>query len=150
MFRRSMLATAAAATIGLATAFSAQAQTSGQTVTFHATMSGQQESPPTTSKGTGTATAQLNTSTHHLTYDVAWKGLESPATAAHFHGPAGPGQNAGVAVPIGGAHPKSPAKATVTLTPAQQEQLMSGKWYVNVHTKEHPAGAIRGQMEQAK
>jgi hypothetical protein len=150
MFRRSLLAAAAAAAIGLAGAASAQAQGQGQTVTFHATMSGQQESPPTNSKGTGQATAQLNTTTHHLSYDATWKGLESPATAAHFHGPAGVGQNAGVAVPIGGAHPKSPAKGTATLTPEQQEQLMSGKWYVNVHTKEHPAGAIRGQMERGK
>lgn len=149
MFRRSLLAVAATAAVGLTT-MAAQAQGTAQTVTFNATMNGQTESPPTTSKGTGEATAQLNTSTHQLSYTVSWQGLENPATAAHFHGPAGPGQNAGVVVPIDGANPKSPVKGTATLTAEQQQQLMSGMWYANVHTKEHPAGAIRGQMMQAK
>ena len=35
-------------------------------------------------------------------------GLSGPATAAHFHGPAAAGANAGVAVPIGTNPPARP------------------------------------------
>jgi hypothetical protein len=44
--------------------------------------------------------------------------------------------------------PTSPIHGTVTLTPEQQQQLVSGQWYANVHTTNNPAGAIRGQMLQ--
>ncbi len=163
MFRRSLLAVTILAAAGLVTTASAQQTTTAPATTngapassagmvqndsFKATMNGSQESPATASKGTGTATAQLNPTTHKLTYTVRWQGLNGPATAAHFHGPAAQGQNAGVVVPLGN-NPKSPIRGTATLTPEQQQQLMSGQWYVNVHTKQFPAGAIRGQMEPA-
>jgi hypothetical protein len=37
-----------------------------------------------------------------------------------------------------------------TLTPAQAEQFMAGDWYINVHTQDHPAGEIRGQVMPPK
>jgi hypothetical protein len=116
---------------------------------FHATLAGSSEVPPTASKGSGEATASLDTATHELTYDVTFTGLGEPATAAHFHGPAEPGKNAGVVVPLGNA-PTSPIHGTAKLTPEQQQQLTAGHWYVNVHTKTDPGGAIRGQMTPAK
>jgi hypothetical protein len=107
------------------------------------------EVPPTHSKGSGEATATLDTATHVLTWDVSFDGFSSPVTMAHFHGPAAAGKNAGVAIVLG-VDPTSPIHGTATLTAAQQEQLMSGLWYVNVHTKNNPKGAIRGQMLPAK
>jgi hypothetical protein len=67
---------------------------------------------------------------------------------AHFHGPAEPGKNAGVAVPIPGT--ASPMNGSATLTDAQAADLMAGKWYVNVHTAENKGGEIRGQVLKAK
>ena len=32
------------------------------------------------------------------------------------------------------------------LTDAQAEELMAGKWYVNIHTAANKAGEIRGQV----
>jgi len=122
---------------------------SAATEKFHATLTAASEVPPTTSTGSGEATATLDTATHELTYDVTFTGLPGPATAAHFHGPAAAGKNAGVLVPLG-SNPTSPIHGTAKLTPEQEQQLTAGEWYVNVHTKENPSGAIRGQVMEAK
>jgi hypothetical protein len=119
------------------------------TIDYRATMNGKSEVPPTTSAGTGDVLATLNTDTKQLNYTMTYMGLTGPATAAHFHGPAEPGQNAGVAVPIGN-NPPSPATGTVTLTDAQMKDLEDGKWYANVHTAANKGGEIRGQMVRAK
>jgi hypothetical protein len=119
-----------------------------ETVAFSGTMSGAAEVPAKTTEGKGTAKASLDTATKALTYDVEYSGLSGPATAAHFHGPAEPGANAGVVVPF--PTPASPIKGTATLTDAQMADLMAGKWYANVHTAANPAGEIRGQMMRAK
>ena len=112
---------------------------------FHATMDGKAEVPPNASTGSGDALATLDTSSKQLTYTITFFGLSGPATAAHFHGPAAPGANAGVAVPIG-TNPTSPVTGSVTLTDAQMADLQAGKWYANVHTAENKGGEIRGQM----
>ncbi|MBV8397482.1 MAG: CHRD domain-containing protein [Acetobacteraceae bacterium] len=121
-----------------------------ETMQFHATMDGAHEVPPKQSSGTGTANATLDTATKELNYTVDWSGLTGPATAAHFHGPADPGVNAGIVVPIDGKNPTSPAKGSATLTDAQMKDLEDGKWYVNVHTAENPGGEIRGQVVKGK
>jgi Cu/Zn superoxide dismutase len=118
---------------------------SAATVKFHTTMTPAAEVPPTTSKGSGEATVSLDTATHEITYDVTFKGFASDVVAAHIHGPAEPGKNAGVVV----AFPKSPTSpihGTATLTPEQEQQLTAGLYYVNIHSKNFPSGAIRGQL----
>jgi CHRD domain len=37
-----------------------------------------------------------------------------------------------------------------TLTPEQAQQFSAGEWYINVHTQDHQAGEIRGQMMPPK
>jgi hypothetical protein len=49
-----------------------------------------------------------------------------------------------------GSSPKSPIHATAKLTPEQEKQLAAGMWYVNVHTKNNPSGAVRGQLQPVK
>lgn len=120
-----------------------------ETVKFHTVLAASAEVPATTSKGTGEADALLDTASHSLTYDVTFHGFSSAVTMAHFHGPAAPGTNAGVQIALGNA-PKSPIHGTAVLTPEQQQQLVSGEWYVNVHTAKNPKGAIRGQMRQVR
>lgn len=132
--------------LGVACLFGAGAR--AETVPFSATLAGASEVPPKTTAGAGTATASLDTATKTLTYDVQYSGLSGPATAAHLHGPAEAGANAGVVVPF--PTPASPIKGTATLTDAQVGDLMAGRWYANVHTAANPAGEIRGQMTRAK
>ncbi|MFD1580776.1 CHRD domain-containing protein [Ramlibacter ginsenosidimutans] len=108
------------------------------------TLTGAQEVPPVTSAGTGTLDASYDKTSHKLEYTVTYSGLSGPATAAHFHGPAAPGTNAGVIVPF--ANAASPIKGEATLTDAQAADLLAGRWYVNVHTRAHPGGEIRSQV----
>ncbi|MGA9865670.1 MAG: CHRD domain-containing protein [Acetobacteraceae bacterium] len=117
------------------------------TVTYSATLKGASEVPPTTSQGTGTFQGSLDTASKTLTYTLTYSGLTGPATAAHIHGPAAVGANAGVMVPI---KPPlaSPVKGTATLTDAQIKSMDDGMTYANIHTKEHPAGEIRGQISK--
>jgi len=116
-----------------------------ETVTYKATMNAQSEVPPNESKGAGTAEITYDTTSKMLTWTVTFSDLSGPATAAHFHGPAEAGKNAGVAVLIGN-NPTSPAKGTATLTDAQADDLAGGRWYVNVHTGANRGGEIRGQV----
>ena len=113
---------------------------------YQAQLSGAQEVPPKQSGGTGAATATLDGD--KLTYEVTYSGLSGPATAAHIHGPAEPGANAGVLIPFSNA--ASPIKGTATLTPQQEADLKAGKEYVNIHTAQNPGGEIRGQLKPAQ
>ena len=122
---------------------------SAATVKFHATLTPTSEVPPTKSTGSGEANVSLDTSSHELSYDVTFSGFASAVTAAHIHGPAEMGKNAGVVVPLGSA-PTSPIHGTAKLTPEQEQQLMAGMYYVNIHSKNNPSGAIRGQLTQVK
>ncbi|MBU1361233.1 MAG: CHRD domain-containing protein [Gammaproteobacteria bacterium] len=111
---------------------------------FSGSMNAASEVPPNMTRGSGLAEATLNTKTNVLKYKITYSGLSGPATAAHFHGPAVAGANAGVVLPF--ARPASPIEGEATLTPAQAADLMAGKWYSNIHTAANPAGEIRGQM----
>jgi hypothetical protein len=122
---------------------------SAATVKYTATLTAAAEVPPTTSTGSGTATVSLDTATHEITYDVTFKGFASAVTAAHIHGPAEAGKNAGVVVPLG-SNPTSPIHGTAKLTPEQEQQLSSGLFYVNVHSVNNKGGAVRGQLMAAK
>lgn len=104
--------------------------------------------PGVTSSGKGAATVSRDTATKTLSWMVDYSGLSGPATAAHIHGPADPGANAGIVVPFSG-NLASPIKGSATLTDAQIAQLEAGKWYVNIHTEANKGGEIRGQLVKA-
>src|ERR1700729_2302691 len=110
-----------------------------------ATLDGKSEVPANASAGAGTADIDYDAATKKLSWKLTYTGLSGPATAAHFHGPAEVGKNAGVEVAIPGAT-SSPAEGSATLTDAQAADLAAGKLYVNVHTAANPGGEIRGQV----
>ena len=114
---------------------------SGATVS---TLSGAQEVPPVDTRGSGRAQTWYSRPTRTLSWVVDVQGLSGPPTAAHFHGPAAPGQNAGVMIPISTA--SVPMTGAAMLTPAQEADLLAGRLYVNIHTAAHPNGEVRGQV----
>ena len=138
MLNKTMLATL---TLGAAVALAGPAFADK----MKATLDGKSEVPPNTSAATGTADIDYDAASKKLTWKVTYTGLSGPATAAHFHGPAAAGANAGVKVPI--ANPgTSPVEGSATLTDEQAADLTSGKYYVNIHTAANPGGEIRGQV----
>ena len=113
---------------------------------FKATLSGASEVPPVATAAKGTFSASYNKENSLLLWNMNYDGLSGPAAAAHIHGPAAEGQNAGVL--IGFNNPvSSPMSGQVTLTPAQFADLRDGKLYVNVHTAANKGGEIRGQLK---
>jgi alcohol dehydrogenase (cytochrome c) len=134
---------------------------SGGALTFTATLKGAYETPPTNSKATGTATAMLKG--HKLTVHGSFQGLSSSlfnveGTPAHIHqapsGVSGPiafkltvqasGMSGGASG--GGQSGSGTFKGTFTLSSAQVLALKMANFYINVHTKNHHEGAIRGQL----
>lgn len=136
--KKIILATAAAAALGACSSMP------WNNVRLAASLSGSEEVPAVNTAGHGSLEGSYNKETHKLAYTVSYTGLSGPATAAHFHGPASLGQNAGVVVPFKSA--ADPIKGEATLTDAQAADLLAGRWYVNVHTRAHPGGEIRGQV----
>jgi hypothetical protein len=114
-----MLATAAIFSTAFASAVLAEK------TAFTADLKGAAQVPPIDSAGTGKA----DDASKMLTWTITYSGLSGAVTAAHFHGPAKEGENAG---------------------PVQFKALTGGEMYVNVHTAEYPDGEIRGQLAPAK
>lgn len=136
--RASLAALACIAAVALATPSIAAM------VNLKASMKASDEVPPNASKGTGSVTATYDTASKKLSWKGNVSGLSGPATAAHFH--AGePGKNGGVVVPITGAD-KGAFEGSATLTDAQANDMMAGKWYVNIHTAANKGGELRGQL----
>jgi hypothetical protein len=115
---------------------------------FEASLGAAQEVPPAVSSGTGQAEVQYNENTGMLTWKVTYSNLTGPATAAHIHGPAAVGQNAGVVVPFTSNLDAQPIMGEKALTPAQYADLAAGLYYVNIHTARFPGGEIRGQLRR--
>lgn len=114
---------------------------------YAATLSGAEAVPPVTSGATGKIEASFDSAAKKLSWTTELSGLSGDATAAHFHGPAKPGENAPPALPVA---LDMLEKGSADVTDAQAEQLASGMWYFNVHTAANPDGEVRGQVMPAK
>jgi CHRD domain len=117
-------------------------------IKYKADLSGPGENPPTGSAGTGSIEASYDSSTKTLSWAGSYTGLTGPETAAHFHGPAAAGVNAGVMVPVEAK--ESPFKGSAVLTDDQAKAFAGGLVYFNVHTAKNKGGEIRGQMAPEK
>ncbi|KIC90824.1 hypothetical protein HY58_07155 [Flavihumibacter sp. ZG627] len=115
-------------------------------------MSGLQEVPSNPSPATGEFTVVYNTRTKILELDMTWQGLLSDATASHIHGPAAPGVNGGVVIPLLGVPPGTTSSSfsadllTTNFASFVEADLLNGLYYINIHTPSYPGGEIRGQI----
>lgn len=139
-----------AACLIAAAAWTATSKAAAQS--FKVALTGAQQVPPVETSGSGTAELTYDPATRLLTWDLTYSGLSGPATMAHFHGPAAAGKNGPPVIWLSpkGSPVQSPVKGEATLTPEQAQQFSAGEWYINVHTQNHQAGEIRGQVTPPK
>jgi len=110
-----------------------------------AKLDGEQETPavPTNAKGTGWVL--LSDTASSIEHNITIAGLSSNLTAAHYHNaPAGVG--AGPLQPI----TFSDSSSSGTWTGFEENiisELLKNRLYFNVHSADHTAGEIRGQIE---
>lgn len=115
---------------------------------FNVTMSGGQEVPPNASTASGSAVVIFDNVTGLMTVNGTYTGLVAPSSAAHVHGFAGPGANAGVRFNL--AHSSATSgtlTGSFTFTAAgDRTDVMNGLTYINIHNATFPGGEIRGQI----
>jgi Cu/Zn superoxide dismutase len=117
-----------------------------ETQQYTADLTAGAEVPPNNSTGTGTADLTVDTDTKMITWTITVEGLTGDPTAAHIHGPASASENAGPVINIS----DSIMEGSAEITDEQISDLDAGKYYLNLHTKQHPGGEIRGQIEAAE
>jgi hypothetical protein len=114
--------------------------------TLVATLTGQAEVPgPGDADGTGTVTLTLDADKGEVCYEIGITNVEDP-TQAHIHQGAA-SASGGPVLSLTGDVSGSPAgcvKADAKLV-GQLTAAPAG-YYVNVHSKGNPAGAVRGQL----
>jgi CHRD domain len=138
----------------------------GAATTFHATLSGKNQSPTIDTPAHGSATFTLSNTGKSLSYRLYVADIDN-VSMAHIHiGTAG--KEGPVAAWLYPSKPPAVVKegkftgvlASGTITAANLmgplegktiadlvHEIKTGNAYVNVHTTAHPAGEIRGQIE---
>jgi hypothetical protein len=149
-----------------------------QVTNYTTTLSGANESLPTTSLGTGTASVLINEDTDEMRVHVDFSGLTAGTTASHIHCCTSAPQSGNAAVatmvptfanfPLGvtaGTYDMSfnlldagtynPAFVSAhggtadTAETALLDGLAAGNAYLNIHTTQNPTGEIRGFLVAA-
>lgn len=120
----------------------------GQIITtadeFFASLKGEHQRPtPVNTAARGHGTFEFDPDTRELSWRIEHD-LDR-ATMAHIHAPATETETAGVAIDL--TTPHSTIKGSHVLTEQQVEYLKTGLMYVNIHSEQHPNGAIRGQVK---
>ena len=117
-------------------------------VKLSATLTGAAEVPgPGDPDGAGTATIRLRVGQGQVCHMLTATNITLPASAAHIHvapaGVAGP-----VVVPLITPDADGSVEGCVSAPRALIKQILKNPagYYVNVHTSDYPAGAIRGQL----
>lgn len=120
---------------------------------FSATLSGANE-VGTPGDPDGSAKSLVEINGDRVTFSFIWKGISAP-TMGHIHIGAA-GVSGGLKVPLfGSVLPASTdgAAGVVTVTDAGLVAAIAshpGDFYLNLHTAEFPAGAVRGQLGVAR
>ena len=113
--------------------------------TFSVKLTGAAETPAGAPRGSGTAVVTLSGKKLRACWTFRnLTGFDKPATAAHIH-QGGKGVSGPIVIPFGGAYtPKGCAPASAALITAIAANPKG--YYVNVHSKTYPGGALRSQL----
>jgi CHRD domain-containing protein len=112
---------------------------------LHATLSPENQVPPTASNGSGTALVTLNQGQSEVCFDITVSNLTSPVILAHIHQGAA-GTNGPIVVDF--MEPVNGLNGCVHADAALIKEIRHDRagFYVNVHTTMFPGGEVRGQL----
>ncbi|ETZ22034.1 CHRD domain-containing protein [Pedobacter sp. V48] len=124
-----------------------------RTYTATVQLNGSNEVPVATTTGMGTANITYSEQSKTIAYTITWQlgSATATTTGMHFHG-AENGSNSTsspIVIEIPGFSTASSGTLTGTtrmLNTAEIGQLLSGKWYVNIHSSDFTSGEIRGNI----
>lgn len=112
-------------------------------VKFEATINSSNTIPRSTSSAQGSAVLEYNKRTNTLTYNVTYQGLTP--TVGHIHSAEPAWETGPVRVPFANVA-TSPITGSKVLSQDEENLLMFGNMYINLHSVTYPAGEIRGQV----
>jgi len=98
--------------------------------------------------GTGQALITVNLGQREICWETSASNITLPATASHIH-KAEPGIRGPIVVPLSPPGAGGTANGCASgLDPALVKDILTNPaaYYVNVHTSDFPAGAVRGQL----
>lgn len=117
---------------------------------FTTALTGAAEVPSGDPDGSGTATITLNQGLGEVCFWISVSDIALPATGAHIHvgaaGVAGP-----VVVPLTAPDASGTSSGCTSGVSAELIKAIRQNpenYYVNVHSSEYPAGAVRGQLSK--
>jgi hypothetical protein len=117
---------------------------------FTTALTGAAEVPgPGDPDGSGVATITLNQGLGEVCFSISVSGITLPAIGAHIH--VGSAAVAGpVVVPLTSPDASGSSSGCVSADPDLIKAIRQNPedYYVNVHSTEYPAGAVRGQLSK--
>jgi hypothetical protein len=137
--------------VALVTALVVAAPVSAKVKKLDAKMSGANEMPAADPDGSGTAELRLNRATKKVCFEIRVKKL-SGVVAAHIHKGGKSVASGPIVVPL--IETAKSGNKFEGCTKNVKKSLISAivkhpsRYYVNVHTGDFPAGAIRGQLHK--
>jgi hypothetical protein len=135
--------------LSLAVLFTVAGPAAGGGRPFTTSLTGAEEIPgPGDPDGSGVATLTLNHGQGEVCFTISVSDITLPAIAAHIHqAPAGvAGPIVVTLVPPDGTGTSSGCVSGVDQALIKDIQQHPAGYYVNVHTTDYPAGAVRGQL----
>jgi len=113
-------------------------------IVFHVILSGANEIPANYSTATGSGTFSYDPLTSVLSGSVVYQGMSS--SGAHIHRGV-LGEIGQVAFLLGTIPLSSPLLfKSPPLLNSERDDLMTNKYYINLHSEAYPSGEIRGQI----
>ena len=141
--RTSLIALLAALSLVLTLSVTVASAESQRAFAARIQLTGAQEVPPADPDATGTAIIVVVPAIDMVCWNLDWENIDGTVVAAHIHGPAPVGVNAGVLVPL----TVDPAQGCTTDVDADNIAADPSMYYVNIHSTTYPGGAIRGQLQ---
>jgi hypothetical protein len=124
-----------------------------KTYTATVQLSGSNEVPVVTTTGTGTANITYSEQSKMITYTIIWQLGSATATTVgmHFHGAENGSNSISSPVVIGIAGFTTASSGTLSgttrmLDATEVNQLLAGKWYLNIHSSDFANGEMRGNI----